>query len=51
MYEELVQLGATRLLRVGTCGAIGDGMAMADMVIASRFGRRHHALQYAGMAG
>ena len=23
VYEELVQLGATRLVRVGTCGAIG----------------------------
>ena len=43
VYEELVQLGATRLVRVGTCGAIGDDMAMADTVIAIvGIGRRHH---------
>jgi 5'-methylthioadenosine phosphorylase/purine-nucleoside phosphorylase len=33
VYEELIQLGATRLVRVGTCGAIGPGMEMADLVI------------------
>ena len=33
VYEELIQLGARRLVRVGTCGAIGSGMAMADTVI------------------
>jgi 5'-methylthioadenosine phosphorylase/purine-nucleoside phosphorylase len=33
VYEELVQLGATRLVRVGTCGAIAPGLAMADTVI------------------
>ncbi|CAN5811659.1 purine-nucleoside phosphorylase [soil metagenome] len=34
VYEELAQLGATRLVRVGTCGALADGMAMADAVVA-----------------
>ena len=50
VYEELIRLGATRLVRVGTCGAIGSGMAMADVVIgiaASPVDAT--ALQYAGM--
>src|SRR3954463_3480476 len=34
VYEELIQLGATRLIRVGTCGALQPEMAMADLVIA-----------------
>ena len=34
VFEELVMLGATRLLRVGTCGALKDGARMADTVIA-----------------
>jgi DeoD family purine-nucleoside phosphorylase len=34
VYEELVQLGATRLLRIGTCGALQPGMGMADLVVA-----------------
>jgi len=33
-YEELVQLGARVLVRVGTCGALQAGMAMADVVVA-----------------
>ena len=33
-YEELIQLGATRLIRVGTCGALQPGMRMADLVVA-----------------
>jgi purine-nucleoside phosphorylase len=33
VFEELVMLGATRLIRVGTCGAIGDGIRMGDTVI------------------
>jgi DeoD family purine-nucleoside phosphorylase len=32
--EELVMLGATRLVRVGTCGALKDGARMADTVVA-----------------
>jgi DeoD family purine-nucleoside phosphorylase len=34
VYEELIQLGATRLLRIGTCGALQPGMGMADLVVA-----------------
>jgi 5'-methylthioadenosine phosphorylase/purine-nucleoside phosphorylase len=34
VFEELVQLGAQRLVRVGTCGGLGDGMQMGDTVIA-----------------
>jgi purine-nucleoside phosphorylase len=33
-YTELIQLGATRIIRVGTAGALGDGMRMADTVVA-----------------
>jgi 5'-methylthioadenosine phosphorylase/purine-nucleoside phosphorylase len=33
VFEELIMLGATRLIRVGTCGGLGDGMAMGDTVI------------------
>jgi len=50
VFEELVQLGARRLVRVGTCGAIGDGMAMADTVIAlSASAVDTTATQYSGM--
>jgi 5'-methylthioadenosine phosphorylase/purine-nucleoside phosphorylase len=35
VFEELVQLGATRLIRVGTCGGLQTGMQMADVVIGS----------------
>jgi DeoD family purine-nucleoside phosphorylase len=34
VIEELVQLGVTRLLRVGTCGAVGQGLALGDLVLA-----------------
>jgi 5'-methylthioadenosine phosphorylase/purine-nucleoside phosphorylase len=34
VYEELIQLGATRLLRIGTCGALQPAMRMADTVVA-----------------
>jgi len=51
VYEELVQLGARRLVRVGTCGAIGAGMAMADTVIGlTATAVDTTALQYADMA-
>jgi DeoD family purine-nucleoside phosphorylase len=33
--EELVQLGARNLLRVGTCGSYGEGMRLGDLVIAT----------------
>ena len=35
MVEELLRLGATRLIRVGTCGGIGRGIRTGDLVIAS----------------
>ncbi len=34
VFEELVMLGAKRLIRVGTCGGLKPGMAMGDTVIA-----------------
>jgi purine-nucleoside phosphorylase len=52
VYEELIQLGAKRLVRVGTCGAIGPRMAMADVVIGvAASAVDTTALQYAGMDG
>jgi uridine phosphorylase len=32
--EELVTLGARRLVRVGTCGALVDGLALGDLIVA-----------------
>jgi len=50
--EELVMLGARRLVRVGTCGAIGAGVAMADTVIGmSATADDATALRYAGVPG
>jgi 5'-methylthioadenosine phosphorylase/purine-nucleoside phosphorylase len=34
VFDELAQLGAQRLIRVGTCGGLADGMAMGDTVVA-----------------
>jgi DeoD family purine-nucleoside phosphorylase len=34
VFEELIMLGARRLIRVGTCGGLQPGMAMADTVVA-----------------
>src|SRR5919204_6641689 len=34
VVEELVQLGARRLLRVGTCGGLQPDMALGDLIIA-----------------
>lgn len=35
VYEELIQLGARRLIRVGTCGGLpGRGLRLADTVVA-----------------
>jgi DeoD family purine-nucleoside phosphorylase len=34
--EELIALGARRLLRVGTCGALADGLALGDLVVPDR---------------
>ena len=33
-YSELIQLGAKRLVRVGTAGGLADGLRMADTVVA-----------------
>ena len=33
VFEELVMLGAKRLIRVGTCGGLKTGMTMGDTVI------------------
>jgi purine-nucleoside phosphorylase len=35
VVEELLRLGATRLIRVGTCGGIARGLATGDLVIAT----------------
>jgi DeoD family purine-nucleoside phosphorylase len=35
VISELVELGARRLLRVGTCGALGAGLGLGDLVIAT----------------
>ena len=35
VIEELVRLGAKRLVRVGTCGALADGFALGDALVAT----------------
>jgi DeoD family purine-nucleoside phosphorylase len=35
VIEELAMLGAKRLVRVGTCGAFGAGLALGDLVVAT----------------
>jgi purine-nucleoside phosphorylase len=35
VVEELLRLGATRLIRVGTCGGIAPGLKTGDLVIAT----------------
>lgn len=35
VVEELLRLGVTRLIRVGTCGGIGRGIRTGDLVIAT----------------
>ena len=35
VVEELLRLGARRLIRIGTCGGIGRGIRTTDLVIAS----------------
>jgi 5'-methylthioadenosine phosphorylase/purine-nucleoside phosphorylase len=52
VFEELIMLGASRLVRVGTCGAIGDGMRMGDAVIGLAASCDDVTpLRYAGVAG
>jgi DeoD family purine-nucleoside phosphorylase len=35
VVEELLRLGAKRLIRIGTCGAIGSGIRTGDVIIAT----------------
>jgi purine-nucleoside phosphorylase len=35
VVEELLRLGAQRLIRVGTCGGIGKGLKTGDLVVAT----------------
>ena len=52
VFEELIMLGATRLVRVGTCGGLGDDMAMGDTVVALAASADDRTpLRYAGMEG
>lgn len=52
VFEELIMLGATRLVRVGTCGGLGDGMAMGDTVVAIAASSDDQTpLRYAAMDG
>ncbi|NND74354.1 MAG: purine-nucleoside phosphorylase [Ilumatobacter sp.] len=52
VFEELVMLGAQRLVRVGTCGGLQPGMAMGDTVIGiSASADDQTPLRYAAMNG
>jgi len=52
VFEELIMLGAKRLVRVGTCGALLDHMAMGDTVVGiSASADDQTALRYAAMPG
>src|SRR5918992_999376 len=35
VVEELLRLGAQRLIRIGTCGGIGRGLRTGDIVVAT----------------
>ena len=49
VIEELIQLGATRLIRVGTCGGLSPKLAMGDVVVAvSAVPADQTALRYTG---
>ena len=48
-FEELVMLGARRLLRVGTCGGLQPGMTMGDLVVATcATPQDHTTMSYTG---
>ena len=52
VFEELIMLGAARLIRVGTCGGLQAGMSMGDTVIGvSASADDRTALRYAQMDG
>ena len=52
VFEELVMLGAKRLVRVGTCGGLQRHLRMADTVIATAASADDRTpTRYAGMEG
>jgi DeoD family purine-nucleoside phosphorylase len=52
VFEELVMLGARRLVRVGTCGGLQPDLRMADTIVAvSASSDDQTPLRYAGMDG
>jgi len=52
VYEELTMLGVRRMVRVGTCGALQEGMRMADLVVGlSASADDTTPLHYAAMGG
>jgi len=52
VYEELTMLGVQRIVRVGTCGALQEGMRMADVVVGlSASADDTTPLRYAAMTG
>ena len=52
VFEELVMLGAQRLIRVGTCGGLQSGVAMGDTVVAITASADDQSpLRYAQMPG
>jgi 5'-methylthioadenosine phosphorylase/purine-nucleoside phosphorylase len=52
VFEELVQLGCTRLIRVGTCGGLQPETKMGDTIVAvSATADDQNPLRYAGMVG
>ena len=52
VFEELIMLGAARLVRVGTCGGLGAGVRMGDTVIGVTASADDQTpLRYADMPG
>ncbi len=52
VFEELVMLGAQRLVRVGTCGGLQERVALADVVVgATASADDRNPIRYAGMEG
>jgi DeoD family purine-nucleoside phosphorylase len=52
VFEELIMLGAKRLVRVGTCGGLQEAVAMGDTVIGiTASADDQSALRYAQMEG
>jgi len=49
VYEELVQLGVKRLMRVGTCGGLQPDMKLGDLIVAiAATAADHTTLTYTG---